>query len=172
MADVRTALTVALACRESSSSLQGFGSQRSWLEHGRTYTLTMLDGTDANESDMVYSVSTTVGTGAPDNYDLAGSLASLLTGSTLTYAEVTAVVVINESTTPGESISVGGGITNPISSMWGAAGDLAVVGPGGVFVLTSPIDGYSITGGSADILRINTTAASVGYRLIIIGRSA
>ena len=168
--DVRTTLSVVLKCLETSDTTTGFGSHRSMLKHDGAYTISMLDGTDANESDLVYSLFTSVSTGVPHDHDLV-SLVSGLTGSTLTYAEVTAIVLVNESQTPGESVTVGAG-SNPVSSIWGAAGDAVVVGPGGVLVLTSPVDGYAVTASTADILRVSTTSSGVSYRLIILGRSA
>ena len=169
--DQVTTLTMAADVRERSDS-QGSGIRRSLLQHDVSFALGMAYGTSDNQADLVYSARTTVTNGAPDDYDLSGSLTSLLTGASVNFVEICWIVVVNESTTAGDFVAVGGG-SNPLVNWVSAGGDAVNVGPGGCLMVGSPIDGYAVTASTADILRINTSSANtITYRLIIIGRSA
>lgn len=131
----------------------------------------MQTGTSDSQSDRAYHVRATVAATSADTYDLAGTLTDAF-GDTLTFVEVTAIVVYNRATTTGLTISVGGG-TNAFSSWLAAANDEVKCGPSGMVVVTSPVDGHTVTAGTGDILEIdNATASSIEYDLVVIGRSA
>ena len=136
--------------------------------HELSWALAMLTGTASNKSDLVWSSSGTL-TATTLDIDLAGSLTTKVTGA-VTFAELTAIVIKNKSTTTAAVLTVGAG-SNPIVAPWIATGDGAKIGPGGVFVLTSPIDGYAVVASTGDILRLDSGAATVHYEIILIGRS-
>lgn len=52
------------------------------------------------------------------------------------------------------------------------ATDIVHVGPGGILILTSPVDGYAVTAATGDILKIDSGAATINYTIVIWGRSA
>lgn len=154
---------------ETQSSL-GAGDKQSRLSHMLDVDLDHANGTAANQNDRVWSTRATA-TAAADSYDLAGTLTSQLDGSVVTFAEVTYIAVYNESTTTTENLNIGGG-SNAFASWLGATGDEVVVGPSGVMVVSSPIDGYSVTAGTGDLLQIDPGSDTITYQLVVVGRSA
>ncbi len=167
---LKTSYTFSATATETEASL-GSGAQSSSLRHIFADTLNMATGTAANKSDVVYSISTTVATGVPDAYDLLGSLTSVLNGAAISFVEVTLIAIRNKSSSTGEIIVVGAG-SNPIDTVFSAAGDSIDIGPGGLFVWSSPVDGAAPTAGTADIITLTTSATSISYDLLIVGRSA
>lgn len=129
-----------------------------------------LTGTGSNQADLVYSDTLSLAASA-STVDLAGSIASVLTGDTQTYVEITGFAILNKSTTSTENLTVGAG-SNPWITWLNATGDAVVVGPGGVLVWTSPIDGAAVTAGTGDILTLDPGSDSFDVDLIIWGRSA
>ena len=137
--------------------------------HQIGWALAMLTGTAANQSDRVWSSSGTL-TATTLDLDLSGGLNTKVTGA-FNFVELTAIIIRNKATGTGANLIVGAG-SNPIVAPWIAAGDGAKIGPGGVLVLTSPIDGYAVVAGTGDILRLDSGAATVPYEILLIGRSA
>jgi hypothetical protein len=129
----------------------------------------LANGTGANQSDRVYSASGTL-TATTLDVDLTGALTTKVTGA-VNFVELTAIVIRNKSTTASAVLTVGAG-SNPVVSPWIATGDGAKIGPGGVFVLTSPIDGLAVVAATGDILRLDSGAATIPYEILLIGRSA
>lgn len=102
--------------------------------------------------------------------DLQGSLTGPF-GDTISFPIVMGIFVKNLSKTAGQNILIGGG-TNPVTSWVGASGDIVKVGPGGLFALWSPIDGYTTTASTADILRLDPSSGTPPCAYLLIGRSA
>lgn len=159
-------LTIKVVERETGI---GSGQEASYLRHPIELIGDYGSGTGVNQNDVVYSITTTA-TGAAHTYDLDG-LTSTLTGDAIAFAEITLIAVVNLSTTSTQTLTVGAG-SNPLASWLGAAGDAVVVGPSGAMLVSSPIDGYAVTAGTGDTLTINPGAATITYRLLILGRSA
>ena len=129
----------------------------------------IVAGSGSGQTQVIYSDSNSVASGSPVTYDLRGLLASILDGSTLTFAVVTGICIINKSTTTSQNLQVGGG-SNPWITWLGATGDIIVIGPSGRFLLTSPIDGYASSAGTADILTIASSSGTINFDIIIWGR--
>ena len=55
-----------------------------------------------------------------------------------------------------------------------AAGDIVNVDPGGIMLLTSPVDGWAVGAGASDVLRIANGAAvnAITYDIVVWGTSA
>lgn len=130
-----------------------------------------VTGTGSSQQDRVWSDAQTVANGAPDTWDLAGTLTSELSGATITFAEVTLIWIRNRSTTTGQNLEIGAG-SNPFITWLKATGDAIIVPPGGVFLLTSPIDGFATVAGTGDVLTITSTSGTITYDILIAGRSA
>lgn len=128
------------------------------------------NGTGANKINAVYSSPATAISGATD-IDLRSSLTSVLDGSVVSFPLVVAVFIKNHSTTTGQYITVGAA-TTPWITWLGASGDAVRVGPGGILILTSPVDGYATTNATADILTLTPATGSPSYSLLVLGRSA
>jgi len=129
-----------------------------------------LTGTSASQADVVFS-QTLSAAASPQTLDLRGGQNSELTGAALNFVEVIAVIIRNKSTTATENLTIGAG-SNPWGGMHGATTHTNVIGPGGLFVWTSPIDGVAATAGTADILTVDPGADTISFDAIIIGRSA
>ena len=134
--------------------------------------LQFLAGTAANQADMIWTDERVVTTGANDDIDLAGVLASAF-GATLTFAEIVGIIVVSDAANT-TTLTIGAG-TNPWITMFLATGDGIKVGPGGIFVNFAPdASGLgAVTAGTGDILRItNSAGASATYKIVVLGRSA
>jgi hypothetical protein len=105
--------------------------------------------------------------------DLLGSLTSKLTGSTISFVDVAAIVIYNESAAAsGVKVTVGDA-TNPWvgnAQMLGSANDTIIVHPQGIFLWTAP-DGCAPTAGTGDSLKM-TPSASCTWWIFVLGRSA
>jgi len=137
---------------------------------------TLLDGTLANQADLIFADQRAVTTGADDDIDLAGVLTDAF-GVTITFVELVGVLIINKPITGAlntTDLTIGLG-TNPFLGFLG--GTLPTIGPikpGGAFMLfAGDAAGIGTVGaGTSDVLRIsNSAGATANYQIIIIGRS-
>lgn len=125
-------------------------------------------GSGASQTRVVYSDSNTVAAGVPVTYDLRGSLLKL-DGATADFATVVGFAIKNKSTTTSQNLQVGGG-SNPWITWLGASGDALVIGPGGKFLIESPIDGYATVAATGDVLTISASSGTIAFDLAIWGR--
>lgn len=136
----------------------------------------LASGTGADQSDLIFADERTVASGANDDLDLAGVLASSL-GATLTFVNITAILLVNKprSGTNTTNLTIGGG-TNPfVGFLGGTTPTIGPIRPGGVVLLScGAATGIgAVTAGTGDILRIaNSAGASATYQIVIVGRSA
>lgn len=127
---------------------------------------TITNGTGASQADLFYSTRAQhTGTAS---YDLTASLVDRF-GNTLTYVEVTEIWLINRSTTAADLLVMQG---NLMSAFLNGTTPTADVGPDGEFHMTNPIDGFTVTGTSQDVLTVDAGGNTISYDLFIIGRSA
>lgn len=168
---VTARLRVLLDVVETNTSA-GVQERSSVLQHTIEYDSgEQTSGTTSGKQDRVWSDLQTVAAGVPDTWDLAGTLTSELNGATVTFVEITGMLIRNKSTTTGEYLEVGAG-SNPFAGWVKAAGDALIVGPGGMLVLTAPIDGLAVTSGTGDILTITSASGTITYDIVLLGRSA
>jgi hypothetical protein len=128
----------------------------------------LADGTDDDQVDRAFA-DRREAVAAPDDIDLRGALVNAL-GATVQFATVKALVIRNRATVAGRNLTVGGA-TNAFASFLGGAAHKIVIPPGGVCILTAPLDGYAVTAGTGDILRLDPGSATVEYDLYILGTS-
>lgn len=126
-------------------------------------------GSSAGRVQVAWSDSRSVTNGVPDTIDLRGGTTGAFGQAAQAFAVVTHVFVRNKSTVSGRNLTVGGG-SNPFITWLAASGDAVVVGPDGFVAVASPLDGYATTAGSADILTITSSAGTIDYDILIIGR--
>ena len=110
---------------------------------------------------------------SPVTLDLLGSLTSRLTGSTISFVDVAAVMVFNEAAAASGLKVTCGDATNPWvgnAQMLGSANDVVVVHPQGFFLWVSP-DGCSPVAGTGDEFKM-VPSASTTWWVFILGRSA
>lgn len=140
-------------------------------------TQALLDGTLANQANLIFADQRAVTTGADDDIDLAGTLTDAF-GVTITFAEIVGILVINKPITGAANttdLTIGLG-TNPfLGFLGGTTPTIGPIKPGGVFMIfAGDAAGIGTVGaGSSDILRItNSSGATANYQIVIIGRSA
>lgn len=119
------------------------------------YSLTLTDTLAAR----VYgdSLSGIDDTGA--ELDLAGSLTDDF-GRTITWTHITSLVV-KAATANVANVHIGGAAANQWYGFVGAANDIVVIPPGGVFVWSSAA-GAAVTAGTADQLKYCSSAPGAG----------
>ncbi len=168
---VTSRLRVLLDLVETNTTA-GVQERSSVLQHGIEYdTGELASGTTGSLQDRVWSDLQSVANGAPDTWDLAGTLTSELSGATVTFVEVVGIWIRNKSTTTGEILEIGAG-SNPLLNFIKATGDAIKIGPGGVLLITSPVDGFAVTASTGDVLTITSASGTIAYEIAIWGRSA
>jgi len=140
-------------------------------------TLSLADGTAADQADLMFVNQRTVASASNDDLDLAGVLTDF-NGATITFAEIVAVLVINgpkSGSANTTDLTIGAG-SNPFTGfLGGTAPTIGPIKPGGVvFLFAGDAAGLgTVTTGTGDILRIaNSSGASATYQICLIGRSA
>ncbi len=133
------------------------------------------NGTGADQADLLWHDQRAVAAASNDDLDLT-ALASTIFGSAVTVnmAKVRGLLILNTSTTSGEVLRVGGaGAGSALASPFNGDVDAVVeVGPDSCLMLSNKKDGWAVTAGTGDILRIaNPNAASVTYQIAIVGTS-
>ena len=157
-----------LAVLESSSPV-GIGDGASQRKHLFSFINRYTSGTGANNIGAVWSTRATI-SGATD-YDLSGSLTSIIDGSTVSFPIVMGIFVKNLSTTSGQGVQMGGdaaGVVGWIS----ANSDWVRIGASGFIGIWSPIDGYTVTNATADVLQFAPDAGSPQIDLLVVGRAS
>lgn len=131
------------------------------------------DGTSTNQADVAFFKKYALSASGTQVLDLAGSLTDDF-GRTVTFAKIRAICFENTSTTSGDTVTVGPDATNGITTIITGTTPKVDIDPGGVVLLTSPVDGWSVTGGSADEIILTETggANTVTVRVLIVGTSA
>jgi hypothetical protein len=132
----------------------------------------LLNGTGSGQADKVYFAQRSLDAASNEVLDLAGVLADPQ-GSTLTFAKVKLVAILNLDTVDGEDLVAGPDATNG----WGTAGyvqdasDRRRINAGGCDIWYDP-NGITVTAGSADELYVASLVGGVTYRILIVGTSA
>lgn len=115
-------------------------------------------GTGANQCNNAIQLSYTIAGGATQSIDLAGVLVGAFSG-VRTFTKIKYLIVQILTTTPGSVVNVGGN-ANAVSSFLGNANDVIKIGAGGTLLLSSPVDGYTVTASTGDIIDINNPGGS------------
>lgn len=136
------------------------------------YTKPLTNGTGANQANFKYADRRTVN--APtsiDDIDLYGLLTDVF-GRTLNPVVIKEILIVNLSPTSGQNLLVGNAAVNPVSSFFNGDGTVEVpVHAGGCLLFSSPVVGYAITSGSADVLRVAHAGSTgaISFDIIIKG---
>jgi hypothetical protein len=131
------------------------------------------NGTGATLADLMFHDQRTLAASGTEDLDLAGGLTNPLTGASMTFVELRAVLI-----TASASNTNNVNVTRPASNgvpLFMAAGDGIAIPPGGAFLWTCPADAkVTVTAGTGDLLTVTNSAAgtSVTYDVAIIGTSA
>lgn len=137
-------------------------------------TNVLRTGTGANQADRIFADSGNIVASGTTSLDLAGGGLTDPLGAALTFAKLKVIAVAARSTNNAANNVV---VTRPASNgvPWAsAAGDSVALSPGGIFLLTHPGAGWTVTGGTADLIDLVNSAGTnaVDYDVVLIGTSA
>jgi hypothetical protein len=141
----------------------------------KAFSVSLASGTGAGQADRAFTDTRTLSASATEDLDLAGVLTDAF-GATLTFAKVKGIYIAAASGNT-NNVIVGNATTNGFISWVGGAAHTLTVRPGGVLALfcgAADTNGYAVTAGTADLLKIANSAGttSVTYDIAIIGTSA
>jgi len=131
---------------------------------------TLANGTGVNQADVMWHDSRLL-SATSEELDLAGSLTNAF-GTTVTFAKIKTIIIKNTSTTTTQILAVGGAAATQFSNWVAHVSDIVNIGPDGVLILHSPIDGYAVGAGATDKLKIDAGAVNITYKIVLIGTSA
>lgn len=131
------------------------------------------NGTGASLADLLFHDQRTIAASSNEDLDLAGVLANPLTGATMTFVELRALLITASSSNT-NNVRVIRPASNGVP-LFLAASDGIDVPPGGAFLWTCPADGkVTVTAGTGDLLNVanSSSGSSVTYDVVILGASA
>lgn len=168
---------ISLRIRSSQTGTSDFGGPNFMPEFEAIIQL--VNGTAANQADILFVDERTVAASSNDDLDLAGVLTNAF-GQVITAAEIVAIAVINKpkvatAAANTTNLTIGAG-TNPIVGyLGGTTPTIGPLRPGGVVLIASPDAAgiAAVTAATGDILRIaNSSGAAATYQIAILARSA
>lgn len=140
--------------------------------------LTLSDGVGQNQADILYADERSLAASTNDDIDLAGVLTNAF-GAVITAAEMVALLIINKPKAVGapantSNLTIGLGSNPFLGFVAGTTPTIGPLRPGGVFLIASPDAAGigTVTGGSADILRVaNGAGGGAVYQIAILART-
>lgn len=162
-ASVSTRISASIATTQSSTLDLGTASYSPTI----TYAQSLTNGTGNSQFQIVYADSGTLAASDSVLVDLAGAIPDAF-GTTIACATGKAIMVTAKSTNVNDVLV--GGATVKQTQFLGDTTDVVPVGPGGVFLLARPATGWTVTGGSRDIMRLKNSGGTtgVGYTLQVL----
>lgn len=133
---------------------------------------TLANGTEADQANIVWYDTRTLAA-TSEQLDFAGGVTDAF-GDALTFATIKLLLIRNKNTTTAHTLVIGGGTTNPMTTIFGstATNCTETIGPSGWTDKHNPIDGFAVTGGSADTLKLDAGTNTVVYDIIVLGATA
>lgn len=162
-------LEVLARIRGTVSSAPDAGTATCPISESVTHTLT--NGTGASQGNAVYVDAFSISASSSTSIDLSGSLVDPL-NNTVVFTAIKAIMVEADSTNT-NNIVIGNG-TNPFVGPFGAGTHTIAVEPGGVALLaTNSAAGWSVSAGTADVLKLANSAggSAVTGRIIVVGEA-
>lgn len=155
---------------ENSSDISVISDKKNTILYQKDFT----DGTGTNQAQDMFHSRRSVNSNEEDNLDLNGVLTDVF-GNTLTFATIREIAFVNNATSSGEDIVIGGP-TGPsagalLTDLFDGDNESRFkVKSGGMVMFVAPIAGYTVTGGSADIIRVfNIGTGPISYDVIVKG---
>jgi hypothetical protein len=141
-------------------------------EYGGFADYDLKNGTGSDQADRVFADTRTLNPSSNEDLDLADPLLDPI-GGAAAFAKVKAIIV-RAAATNTNNVVVGGAATNAFVGGFGAAAHTFAVPPGGVFMVSAPKGGWTVTPGTGDLLRIANSGGgtAVTYDITVIGTSA
>ena len=132
----------------------------------------LANGTAASQADLLFSDTRTLSASGTEDLDLSGSLSDAF-GNTLAFVKVKSILIVASSDNTND-VQVEPAAANGFLGPFAAVGDQLDIPPGGSIMLNAPVNGWTVTAGSGDLLTITNSAGttSVEYDIVIVGTSA
>ncbi len=126
---------------------------------------------NAGDADAAFLDINTLAASGTVSHDLSGTLVGLF-GGNVTFAKVKAIALLADAGNTHDVIL--GNVTNGFVGPFGAATHSIAVPPGGLAVLARPLGGWTVTAGTADLLKVLNGGAvtPVTYKLAVIGNAS
>lgn len=122
-------------------------------------------GTGANQADNRWEKTASLAATSV-TWDLTGGVVDKF-GNTLTFTKVKSLIIHNTSTTAGENLTLTGDF---FDTNFTSAGTFShVLGPLGIFPVSSPGVGLTVTSGSSDAVKIDAGASTITYEISVLG---
>jgi len=165
-----TSLTASLAVNLTAqfSNPLDVGAASYPVQYSPNYVLT--DGTGANQAKSVFVDTRTLTASSSEDLDLSGVLLDAF-GNALSFTKIKALIIQADAANVNDVV-VGGATSNGAFPFFGASTERVKVKPGGVVAFIAPdVNGYAITAGTADLLKVLNGGAgtSVIYTIAIVG---
>jgi hypothetical protein len=169
---VSPSASVSVSIVESNTGLGVGSGLTASLTHAFTRSLSLAVGASGSGNvDTVYSSRQSIVNASPLDLDVRGTLTSRLDGTTVNFPLIVGILIVNNSTTAAETLSLGVG-TNPVTSWMSGTTPAVIIGAGGFLFLTAPVAGYATTAGTADIVRIAANSGTIVTDIVIFGRAS
>jgi hypothetical protein len=156
-----TALTISRSLSFSGSYVKTADLETATTPIAINKSQDYTNGTSSQQCNL-HVADTRAGT---ETIDLNSTLTDIY-GTTANFATIREFTIINRQTGAGENLVITGDFVN---QAFGAITSI-IVEPGGIFHVSSPITGFTVTAGSQD--EITVTGASYAYDIIIEGIAA
>ena len=134
-------------------------------------TFNFSDGTGINQLGNQWYDETRTLAGTSEDLDFGAGGLTDFQGSDVALNNIKVLLLENLSTTAAETLKLKQGSTNPVIGLLAGTAPTFTVGPGGILLAISPIDGYVVTNGTADVLATETSATS-SYLALVGGDNA
>jgi len=137
----------------------------------KVYTLTLADGNEDDEADLLFHDVRAVANSASDNLDLSGVLTDAF-GTALLFAKIKFLLIKNLDDT--QTFSVGPTAAVGWIAPFGDITDRINIAPGAMAVLVFDPIGVTVTAATADGLTVTNGDAgnAANYEIVIIGSTA
>lgn len=141
------------------------GDDGAELTIDESYVATFDDGTGTNQcgtvwQDRVRNLNTT-----SEDHDFAGSRTDFQ-GAAIAGTAMKFLYLRNLDSDSGDTLILKQGSANPMTTMLGGTNPTFTIPPNGILLAVGPVDGWTLTGGSADTIACQT-ADNTNYRAII-----
>ena len=139
----------------------------------KSYSMTLGDGTGANQADRLFADQRIVADGGADNLDLSGLLAPFFGAAPIALLKLKAFLFYSLPTNT-TNLTVSRGATLGSLLFTAVSAGVAAIKPGAMFLWCDPsAAAVAVAGGSSDVISVaNSAGAAATYDVYIIGSSA
>lgn len=135
----------------------------------KNYACALAAGTGDGQANCIWSDTVTLAASGTADLDFAASLTSTISGATLTFTKIKLLLVSAAAANTNNVV-----VSRPASNgvvLFSAASDAVSVLPGGIFLLTAPAAGITVTAATGDLITFTNSSSGTGvtYDVIVIG---